>query len=163
MNTAEDHRRPRGRCAARRTHGLVVALAGHGSERARNQKSSTNQNKGRHPEETNRKRDQNQCFGWQEASMSRNGKGQKSYEEGRAKCRWSSSVSGDRCLGRTPPTWLWHVAASVVVSGDHQSQKKREGMFGCPCLLSREGFCPKWSKLSFLGSSTSYSEIYLSK
>lgn len=57
--------------------GLVVALAGHGSERARNQKSSAHQDKDRQPEETNEDRDRSQLFGWQGAAVSRNSKGQK--------------------------------------------------------------------------------------
>lgn len=68
--------------------GLVVALAGHGSERARNQKSSTHQDKDRQPAETNEDRDQSQLFGWQGAAVSRNSKGQKSHEGAQPPSQW---------------------------------------------------------------------------
>lgn len=50
----QGHRKPEGRCTARRTCCLGVALAGRGSGRGRNYKSAIDQNKARYSEETTR-------------------------------------------------------------------------------------------------------------
>lgn len=115
--------------------GLVVALAGHGSERARNQKSSTHQDKDRQPEETNEDRDRSQLFGWQGAAVSRNSKGQKSHEGGGARAiAVAQNLGAGAERGPCPPGCsMLCLLLSMMITSHWKNGKECSG---APCLLS---------------------------